>query len=74
MIPKHHSANFQTLARAFDERRVCLMECNDAKTNEPVYAICMVNVDGDRNYEMIPVAQLIEGNPYEQLTPPSMEE
>ena len=71
-IPEHHTTNFSTLLRACDNNDVCLMECIDKDTGKPVYTICVVNRVGE-GYEMVPVAKMFEGNPYEQLIPPQVE-
>lgn len=34
-----------------------------------VYVVCAVNFDG-KEYEMIPVAKMFDGNPYEEVEPP----
>jgi hypothetical protein len=73
MINKVHTANFQTLIRAVINGDVVLMECTDAATGDPVVAICAVERDGD-TFELKPLAKLFNGNPYEELIPPAMEE
>ena len=70
MIPEGHSANFDTLKRAVEDNAVCLMECTDKITGKPVYTICAMNlVDGE--IAMVPIAKLFDGNPYEELNPPT---
>jgi hypothetical protein len=73
MIAKGYKANFETLCRAIENGDVCLMECNDAVTGKPVMVVCAVQRDGD-SFEMMPLAKLFDGNPYEELIPPTMEE
>ena len=70
MITKGYRANFETLERAFKHGDVALMECTDAVTGKPVIAICAVNtVNGE--YEFSPLAKMFDGNPYEELNPPT---
>ena len=70
---KGHVANFKTLSQAFENDDVALMECTDAKTGESIAVICMVNrVAGD--IEFVPVARMFNGNPYEEVVPPTIDE
>ena len=70
MISKGHQANFETLKKAFKNKAVALMECTDAVTGKPVIAICAVNiVNGE--YQFSPFAKMFDGNPYEELNPPT---
>ena len=70
MISKGHKANFETLKKAFKNKAVALMECTDAETGKPVIAVCAINtVNGE--YEFIPLANMFDGNPYEELNPPT---
>ena len=73
MIAKGYKANFETLCKAIRHGDVCLMECTDAATGKPVMVICAVQRDGD-SFEMMPFAKLFDGNPYEELIPPTVEE
>ena len=70
MINDHYKTNFQTMLMAAENADLCLMECTDATTGKPVIAICMVNCTKDGEYEMMPVAKMFDGNPYEELVPP----
>lgn len=70
-IKTHHENNFSTLCRAVREGNVCLMLCTDAKTGEDAVVICMVNQTEDGgHFDLVPVATMIEGNPYEAYIPP----
>lgn len=70
MISKGHKANFETLKKAFKNKAVALMECTDAETGKPVITVCAVNiVNGE--YEFIPLAKMFDGNPFEELLPPT---
>ena len=68
-ISKGYEANFQTLDRAFKEGQVCLLECRDKVTKTKVYVICAINMVAGE-YEMIPMAKMFDGNPYDELDPP----
>lgn len=65
-----HRKNFETLRKAFADDNVCLLECTDAKTQQPVVTLCMVNRLAGSDYEMVPVAKFFDGNPYHELLPP----
>lgn len=73
MITKGYKANFNILCRAAASGDVVLMECADAATGRPVMTVCAVERDGE-SYVMKPLAKLFDGNPYEELIPPEMEE
>lgn len=71
-LAQGHIANFKTLGKAFENDDVALMECTDAKTGESIAVICMVNrVAGD--IEFVPVARMFNGNPYEEVIPPTID-
>jgi len=73
MINDAYTANFETLCKAVRHGDVCLMECTDAVTGKSVMVICAVERD-DNSVEMKPFAKLFDGNPYEELIPPTVEE
>ncbi len=73
MIAKGYRDNFETLCRAIRNNDACIVECTDAVTGKPVMVICAVEENGDI-FEMKPFAKLFDGNPYEELIPPTMEE
>ena len=69
-IPDHARANFNTLLRAAADGNLALMECFDATSDEPRYAICAVGRD-DTDYVFTPFGHLADGNPYDAYLPPS---
>ena len=70
MITKEYKANFETLKKAFKNKAVALVECTDAETGKPVITVCAVNIV-NREYELIPLAKMFDGNPFEELLPPT---
>lgn len=70
-IPPGHTKNFETMRRAFENGDVALLECKDAKTQQPVIAVCMVS-HANGEYTMTPVAKMFDGNPFEELIPPEI--
>lgn len=73
VIPEPYRANFETLQRASRQGDLCLVECRDAATGQPVFALCAVNYDGE-TVDLAPLARLFAGNPYEELVPPGLGE
>lgn len=71
MINKHYKHNFDTLVLAAKNDDLALMECTDAVTGEVVITICVVIELGTGEVDFMPVAKLFNGNPYEELNPPS---
>lgn len=73
MISKGYVANLNTLVRAASNGDLALVECFDATTKKPVITICAMNrVNGE--FTMSPLAKMFDGNPYEELIPPQLEE
>lgn len=70
MITEGYKGNFETLKRAVKDGNIALMECTDSKTGQPVYTVCAVQRTSG-SFEMVPLAKLFDGNPYEELTPPN---
>jgi len=73
MIPKGHQANFDTLCRAARNHDLLLLECTSTETGQPVFVICARYMDDDEHV-MVPLAKMFDGNPYEEVTPPGLEE
>jgi hypothetical protein len=71
-IPDYCRTNFHTMLRAAADGQLALMQCTDAVTGEPVMVVCMVNATDDESgdVEMVPVAHMFAGNPYDGLLPP----
>jgi hypothetical protein len=70
-IPVGHMTNFDTLCRAVRRGDVCVTELVDKNTRQPVNVVCAVNRGRDGSCEMVPVAKLFDGNPYDELDPPA---
>ncbi len=66
-----HQANFDTLCRAVTNGDAAVVDCQHRATGESVAVVCAVNAD--REYELVPLAMLFAGDPYELLNPPSAE-
>ncbi|HQA79243.1 MAG TPA: DUF6117 family protein [Methanoregulaceae archaeon] len=72
MIAKGYKTNFETLKRAVKNNDACIVECRDKETGKPVIALCAVSIDPKtREHILAPLAKLFDGNPYEELIPPT---
>lgn len=70
MITKGYKANFETITKAAKNNDLALVECKDKSTGKTVIAVCAIHVEG-QEYVMTPLAKMFDGNPYEELIPPS---
>lgn len=75
-IPEGHKANFHTMQQAAEHEQLALMECTRKADGEKIYVICAVNwyPGAKEEYEFIPLAKLFDGNPYDEVLPPGMED
>lgn len=71
MISEGYKHNFGLLRRAFDNAQAALVECRDAKTGEPIMAVCAVRLI-ESKFVMTPLAKMFDGNPYEEVLPPEI--
>jgi hypothetical protein len=71
-IPKGYKHNLNIICKAAANDDLCILECNDAKTGEPVIVICAAN-RGEDEIELVPLAKMFDGNPYEEVIPPELE-
>lgn len=70
-IAAGYTANFKTLQQASANGHLALMECTDAATGKLVVTVCAVGMDNGE-YTFTPVARMFDGNPFEELVPPSL--
>jgi len=63
-------ANFGTLLRAAAAGQLALVQVTEKTTGCKRAAICAINHDG-KTYEMVPLALMVDGNPYELFDPPA---
>jgi Family of unknown function (DUF6117) len=62
--------NFKTLRKACKNNNLALVECLDLKTKQKVAMVCAVHWDG-KQFNLVPLATMNEGNPYERFSPPN---
>ena len=72
MISVEATQNFQTLLDAAINADLCLMECSYADSTELCNVICAVHQQKDGSFEFVPLAKLFDGNPYEEIIPPTI--
>ena len=70
MIQLHHRHDFDTMVAAARNGDLALVECTDAKTGEVVIAVCIMVDHSDGSTDIMPVAKLFSGSPYDELIPP----
>ena len=70
-IAPGYKDNFQTILKAAKNDDLCLLECTDAATGKPVMVICAVMRNSDDSLQLAPFAKMFDGNPYEEVIPPS---
>ena len=64
-------ANFETLLRAGDNGHLILMSAIRKADNKPVALVCASQINPDKTVDVIPLAVLIEGNPFELFEDPT---
>ena len=62
--------NFTTMQNAFANGDVALVECIDKATGNTVPVMCAVQYHDNDEVEMVPLAKMFAGNPYDELGPP----
>lgn len=73
-IAEGYKANLETIQRAAENNDLALMECTDKRTKKPVVVLCAVYRDEGGMCNMVPLAKMFDGNPYEEMNPPILEE
>ena len=67
-VPAGHRANLETIYRAARNNDLAVMEVNRKGSSEPAHLLVAVARDGDE-FDITPLAQLFDDNPFEQFTP-----
>ena len=69
-IGKGDRQNFETMLEAARQGDLALLECIDSNSGEVRNVICAVNRSGE-TFELVPLAKLFVGDPYEEVMPPT---
>lgn len=65
-------ANFETLCRAFDSGDAVLVPTTRKNDGSKVSLVCAVSIiDGEEGHCLIPLAIMVEDNPYETFNNPT---
>lgn len=64
--------NFRTLKEACKDGNLALVECKRKSDGRVVAMVCAMGWDG-KEYQMVPLAEMVYGNPYEMYDPPNPE-
>jgi hypothetical protein len=73
-LRKGDKANFETLKRACDDGNLALLSSKRKSDGKDVALVCAVNWDADGGeYEVVPLAVLVEGNPFDEFEAPFVE-
>jgi hypothetical protein len=73
MINEAYKNNFATMERAFAAKDVAILECQDKRTGKVVIAVCATQREPGGTTAIVPLAKMFDGNPYEELNPPSQD-
>lgn len=75
MLQAHDKKNFETLRRASSAGHLALMEATERATGARRTLVCAVNIekapDNKNRYQFIPLAVMVDGNPFELYDPPT---
>ena len=71
-LKKHDRANFATLLKAVEHDRVCLLSVIRKADKKPVAMVCAVNTEDGKNFSFVPLAVMMDVNPYEAYEPPTV--
>ncbi len=69
-LRKSDKKNFATLTRAFRQGHVALVDVLRLKDRKKIAAVCAIQPNPDGTITMIPLAALVEGNPFVEFAPP----
>lgn len=72
-IPPHVEENVRDLITAFTEQKIVVMEVTDTKDENKVkYAVCSVHENANGKADLIPLAIMVDDNPFERYKPPEL--
>lgn len=72
-LAKGHKANFETLSRAFANQDIALVSAIRKADQQPVALICAMQRNDDKTITTIPLAEMVNGNPFELYEDPTKE-
>jgi hypothetical protein len=69
-LSKGDTKNFNTLQRASGNGDLALMDARRRADGKSVALVCAVQHEADESVTMVPLAIMVEGDPYELFDPP----
>ncbi len=70
-LKKGDKANLATLLRAADNRDLAIVSAVRKSDNKPVALVCAMQRNADQTITPMPLAVMIEGNPFEDFYDPT---
>lgn len=64
-----HKHNFAEIQRAAENGDLGLLECTCKKTGRVIAVVVAISHDAD-GINIVPLAKMFDGNPYDQVAPP----
>lgn len=71
-LTKHIQSNFRTLERAFSNGDLALVLTIRKSDKKPVAVVCAMQQNEDETITPIPLAEMIDGNPFEMYEDPTI--
>jgi len=71
-LSKADRENFNTLKQACDQDDLALVSAIRKSDNAPVALVCAIQRNNDDTFTPIPLAVMIEGNPFEDFYDPTI--
>lgn len=69
-LAKGYKHNYDTLLQAAENGDLALMSAIRKSDQQPVALVCAMNRHENEDISMVPLAVMVEGNPYELYEPP----
>lgn len=71
-IEDYVKKNYNTLTKAMKDGQTCIVKTRRVKDGSDVILVCAINApDEDDQIELIPFAEMIQGNPFELYEKPT---
>jgi len=70
---KAHKDNFDTLQRAMRDGNLALLSAIRKEDQKPVALVCAISTNTDKTFTPVPLAVMIEDNPFELFEDPISE-
>jgi len=69
-IADGYKKNFETLLNAARHGDLCALDVRRKSDGKSVVAVCAINKSKQDEVEFVPLAVMVEGDPYEMYDPP----